>query len=520
MRVGIDVGGTNTDAVILDGEDVLSSVKTPTTPDVKTGILAALDSILADARVNETDLEAVMLGTTQFTNAVIERKQLSEVAAIRLGLPSGNGLPPKCGWPTDISELLGDHVYMMQGGTLYDGRELSQVNPGESRTIIQDIKRKGLNAVAISAAFSPMSPRCELELANQLQRAVPGIRVTCSHLIGRLGLLERENAAILNAALLDFASRFVSSFQEALRDRGFTCPFFISQNDGTLMDVDFVKRFPALTFASGPTNSIRGACKLTGLDNAIVIDIGGTTSDIGILVDGFPRESNTVIEVGGVRTNFRMPDVLALGLGGGSLVLDNGTLIGPESVGHRLPTEGLAFGGDQLTATDLLVAAGKSNVGRGTGSFVLPPETITNGLETIQNMLNLGIEKMKPSSVPLPVILVGGGSLLVTGKLDAASELVRPQHAGVANAIGAAMAQIGGEIERLVCYGDMPREAFIRELSEQAKRTAVLAGADEDSVRISDIEEIPISYMTEGSMRVRIKAVGDIAQLKRRKTVC
>lgn len=510
MRIGIDVGGTHTDAVLMDGDHVVSSTKALTSEDVTSGILDALENILSDSGVKEESIEAVMLGTTQFTNAVVERKKLSEVAAIRIGLPSGKGLPPKIGWPRDISQSLGDHVYMVHGGTLYDGRPVAELDPAEINAVVADIKARKLDTVAISAAFSPMTSQPEKTVAEQLKREIPGVNITCSHSLGRLGLLERENAALLNASLLKFADSVVTSFGEALRRRGLTCRFFVSQNDGTLMDAEFVRQFPALTFASGPTNSLRGACKLTGLDDAIVVDIGGTTADIGILQGGFPRESNIVIEVGGVRTNFRMPDILALGLGGGSLVTDEGRCIGPESVGHNLVTEGLAFGGSSLTATDLLVAAGKVNLGPKQRSVELPAATVKNGLKTIQAMLSQGIEKMMPSSDPMPVVLVGGGAILVADKLDAASEMHCPEHSGVANAIGAAIAQIGGEVERLVSYQEMPREEAIRVMSQEARSIAIDAGADANTIRIADIEETTISYMAEGSTRLRIKAVGDI----------
>lgn len=516
MRIGIDVGGTHTDAVLMDGDKVISSTKALTSEDVTSGILEALENILSDSGVPEDAIEAVMLGTTQFTNAVVERKKLSEVAAIRIGLPSGEGLPPKIGWPEDISKSLGDHVYMVHGGTLYDGRPMAELDPTEIDRVIADIKSKKLDTVAISAAFSPMTSQPELTVAEQLRSAIPGVNITCSHSLGRLGLLERENAALLNASLLKFADSVVTSFGVALRQRGLKCRFFVSQNDGTLMDAEFVRQFPALTFASGPTNSLRGACKLTGLDDAIVVDIGGTTADIGILQGGFPRESNIVIEVGGVRTNFRMPDILALGLGGGSLVTDEGRSIGPESVGHNLVTEGLAFGGTSLTATDLLVAAGKANVGPNQCPVDVPPETLANGLNTIQSMLNQGIEKMMPSSDPMPVVLVGGGAILVADKLSAASQMHCPEHSGVANAIGAAIAQIGGEVERLVSYQEVPRDEAIRQMSEEARTTAINAGADAKTIRIADIEETTISYMAEGSTRLRVKAVGDIARETKR----
>ncbi len=513
MRIGIDVGGTHTDAVLMNGTEVVSATKALTSANVSDGILNALETILGDSGVAESDVEAVMLGTTQFTNAVIERRELSDVAAIRIGLPSGRGLPPKAGWPDDIGDALGGEIYLLPGGYLYDGREIASFDEGAAAKVVDDIASRSLSAVSIASAFSPMNPGPEHFVANLLREKIPGVRITESHRIGRLGILERENAAMLNSALLPFADRVVDSFATALKSRGLDCPFFVSQNDGTLMDAEFVRQFPALTFASGPTNSLRGAARLTGLDNAIVVDIGGTTSDIGVLQDGFPRESNVVIDVGGVRTNFRMPDILAIGLGGGSLVKQGGATIGPQSVGHRLVTEGLIFGGDTLTTTDVIVAAGAADIGDRSMVADLDSATIEKALDTMMLMLNDGIEQMKPSSQPLPVILVGGGAALVTRKPDAASEMHRPEHSGVANAIGAAIAQIGGEAERMVSYRETPRKEAIATISAEAVELAVAAGASRESVKIADVEETTLSYMDEGSTKVRIKAVGDIAAL-------
>jgi len=513
LRVGIDVGGTHTDAVLLDGDDVVASAKALTSDDVVSGILNALEAILSERPGAETSIEAVMLGTTQFTNAVIERRELSEVAAIRIAAPSGRGLPPKIGWPEDISRCLGENNYTIRGGYLYDGWPLAELDDSEVRAVVDDLRRKKVTAIAIASAFSPMNPEPELLLEKVIRAALPDSHITLSHKLGRLGLLERENAALLNASLLSFADRVVSSFVSVIRQRGLKCRFFVSQNDGTLMDAEFARRYPALTFASGPTNSLRGACKLTGLDNAIVVDIGGTTSDIGVLRDGFPRESNVVIEVGGVRTNFRMPDILAIGLGGGSLVEAGGSKVGPRSVGHRLVKESLAFGGGTLTATDIVVASGHASIGDVSRVSAVDPGTVATATKTIMATLNLAIEKMKPSSDPLPVVLVGGGAVLVTEKLKTASEMLRPAHADVANAIGAAIAQIGGEKERLVSYDKTARKAAIAAITAEATDIAVAAGAELSTIHVADIEETAMSYMSGRTTRVRVKVVGEIAGL-------
>lgn len=516
LRIGIDVGGTHTDAVLLDGDTVVASVKALTSADVLTGILEALEAVLSRHPGQEHAVEAVMLGTTQFTNAVIERRELAQVAAIRIGEPSGRGLHPKIGWPSDIASCLGDVTYSIAGGHLYDGWPVAEIDDSEVDRVIADLVSKKAEAVCISSVFSPMNPTPEIEVGRRVRAALPTAHVTLSHTLGRLGILERENAALLNTSLLSFADRVVTSFVAAVRQRGLTCQFFVSQNDGTLMDADFARHYPALTFASGPTNSLRGASRLTGLDDAIVVDIGGTTSDIGILQGGFPRESNVVIEVGGVRTNFRMPDLLALGLGGGSIVSDGGQTVGPRSIGHRLVKDGLVFGGDTLTATDVVVAGGAASVGDSSHVSGLDATMVSTANNRITEMLNVGIEQMKPSSEPVPVILVGGGAILVTGPLAAASELLRPEHAGVANAIGAAIAQIGGETERMVSYDQTPRSDAIAVITAEATEVAVAAGADRSTIRVADIEEIAMSYMAGNTTRLRVKVVGDIAGLASR----
>ena len=511
MRIGIDVGGTHTDAVILDGDRVVSAVKALTSADVVSGITDALDTLLEDGGVHQDKINSVMIGTTQFTNAIVQRRELSPVAVIRIGLPSGRGMPPMVDWPDDIKQAMGGNVYLLHGGYLYDGYPVADIQESEVDVLIQDLIKKGLKNIAISSVFSPMNAEPEIIIGQKIKAAIPDARMTLSHSFGRLGLMERENAGIMNTTLLPFANKVVSSFLDGLSNRGLTCPAYISQNDGTLMSANFVQTYPALTFASGPTNSLRGAYKLTGLKEAIVVDIGGTTSDIGVLQSGFPRESNVVIEVGGVRTNFRMPDIMAIGLGGGSLVMDEGKAVGPQSVGHKLVTDGLVFGGQTVTATDILVASGGADIGDKSKAAHIPKETIKAATKTMHELLDKNIEMMKPGGKEMPVILVGGGAVLVTEGLKAASKLYRPENAGVANAIGAAIAQIGAESERMISYRQTPREEALQAVTNAATERAVKAGADASTVKAVDIEETAIPYMDEGATRLRVKVIGDLA---------
>lgn len=510
MRIGIDVGGTNTDAALMDGSRVLGACKSPTTSDVGAGIVAALKKVLGMTGVSASAIRAVMIGTTHFTNAVVERKRLLEVAAVRLGLPATSALPPMTDWPRDLADTLGRHTFMVKGGHEFDGREIAPLDEAEIVRIGHEIRQRGLKSASVTSVFSPVTSQMEVRAANILRDIVPDLSITLSHEIGRVGLLERENASVMNASLADLSRAVVSSFRNALKELSIDAPFFISQNDGTLMAPDYVERYPVLTFASGPTNSMRGAAALAGEKDAMVIDIGGTTSDVGMLMNGFPRESAVAVDIGGVRTNFRMPDVLAVGLGGGSIVRDDGQRIGPDSVGYEITSRGMVFGGDTLTATDIVVAAGLEDIGDRSLVAHIPAKTIETALDTIHRIADTAVDRMKTSSDPLPVILVGGGSVLISRDLPSASKVIRPDNAPVANAIGAAIAQVGGEFDRIFSLEGTSREAVLDAAKQEARDRALKAGAKESTIKILDVEEVPLAYLPGSATRIRVKAVGDL----------
>ena len=517
MRIGIDVGGTNTDAVLMDGPQVVGFYKCPTTLDVSTGIVSALRRLLTDTKAASNEIDAVMFGTTHFTNAVVERKHLLPVAVIRVALPATRALLPMVDWPEQLRVVLGDNRYLVHGGYEYNGREIAAFGEDEVRKAAADIRAKGLRSAAITSVFSPVNANMERRTAEILEEEVPGIFVSLSSEIGRIGLIERENATIMNACLGDLAERVANSFRSALTDLDIVAPFFISQNDGTLMSAEFAERYPVLTFASGPTNSMRGAAFLSGFKDAMVVDIGGTTSDVGMLVNGFPRESSEAVEIGSVRTNFRMPDVLSFGLGGGSIVRDNASIgIGPDSVGYELMTKGLVFGGDTLTATDIAVAAGIADLGDARLVSHLGRDLVKQAIDEMQEMIEFAVDRMKTSPAPIPIILVGGGNILVSRPIAGSSEIIKPDYAAVANAIGAAIAQVGGEIDRVFSLpaGGMTRLEALDAAKQEASIKAVNAGADPRSVQIIDVEDVPLTYLPSNALRIRVKAVGDLLMSK------
>lgn len=511
IRIGIDVGGTNTDAVVMDGARVLAGVKAATTGDVMTGVVNALADVLKASGKAASDIDVVMIGTTHFTNAVVQRRDLARTAAVRLGLPATASLPPMVDWPADLREAIGNLYYLAHGGNEFDGRQISPVDEAELAAIAEDIKAKGINTIAITSVFSPVSDECEKRAAAIFEKIIPGVHITLSCEIGRIGLLERENAAIMNACLRDLSRQVIEAFRTAITSAGIRGRFFLTQNDGTLMEAAFAEKFPVLTFASGPTNSMRGAAFLSGVKDAIVVDIGGTTSDVGSLQKGFPRQATVAVEVGGVRTNFRMPDVFSIGLGGGSHVVEteNGVKVGPTSVGYRIIEEALIFGGKTLTTSDVVVAAGKYDLGDRARVAHLSSALIAATEARIAAMLEDCVERSRLSPEPLPVIVVGGGSILVD-KPIAGLDLIKPDHFAVANAVGAAIAQVSGEVDRVYALADIGRDAALADAKKQAVAAAVAAGAAHDSIEIVDVEDVPLAYLPGNATRVRVKAVGEL----------
>ena len=523
MRIGVDVGGTNTDAVLMDGADVVAWTKQPTTADVSSGIAAAIVTVLEQAGVSTDAVASVMIGTTHFTNALVERNKLDQVGILRLASPSGEALPPLTGWPDDLAACIGEHIFLLPGGYEFDGREIAPLDEGRVRDAAVALRERGIRSIAISSIFAPINGSMEDRAAAIVRDVYPDAAITLSSAIGRVGLIERENAAILNAALSSLAGHVVTSFEGALRTIGVDAPLYISQNDGTLISANQARLYPVLTMGSGPTNSMRGAAFLTGVKDAMVIDVGGTTADVGVLANGFPRECSIAVDIGGVRTNFRMPDILAIGLGGGTRIhldpslyeadaLDADALrVGPDSVGFRITEQARLFGGDTLTASDVAVANGHASFG---DSALLPafsPVVRAAVWDRIEAIIAEGVDRMKTTRGDTVILAVGGGNFLIPDALDGASRVIRPPHAGVANAVGAAIAQVGAQIEQVVSYSAQPREEVLALLREQVRDQAVAAGGDPDTVEIVEVDEVFLSYMPGRAAQVRIRAVADLA---------
>lgn len=528
LRVGFDVGGTFTDGVLMRGREVLAKAKSLTTQDVTAGIVEALDAVLAESEANPAEISMVSLGTTHTTNALIERRNLNKVGIFRLGAPATTAIPPLTGWPEDLKQAISgtELVHVIRGGSEYDGRDIVPLDKQAIAKACREMKGK-VDSVAITGVFSPITTDHE-EQAAVLVREILGddVHVTLSHRIATISLLERENSAILNASVITVMQRAVSSLKTAVRERGITAPLFIVQNDGSVMSADYAMDYPIFTVASGPAASVRGSVYLSGIEDGVVVDIGGTSTDVAYIVKGFPRESSITVTIGGVKTNIRCPDLLSIALGGGTIVKHEGeevTALGPESVGYNLVRLGKSFGGPLLTVHDTAVALGKLDrklevfktdfVTHPEKVNALPKRLIANAWSAVKVTIEEAIDKMKTTAEPVPAIFIGGGAMVVPKEgISGVSEVLCPNHFEVGGAIGTTIAEIGAYAEGVVDLEKEDRDNAIARVTEQAKDNAKTAGAIRETVEVIDVEEIPFTYMPGKREKIRVRVKGQVLE--------
>ena len=327
-----------------------------------------------------------------------------------------------------------------------------------------------------------------------------------------MGILERENAAILNSALSKVGKDVSLGLKKSLHQLNIDAQIYFSQNDGTLMNLEYTVKYPIFTIGCGVTNSIRGASFLSKVKNAVVLDVGGTTSDLGILQNGFPRESAIAVEVGGVHTNFRMPDIISIGLAGGTCVKGdiNSFKIGPESVGYKITEEALVFGGNTLTLSDVATKLGRAFDDKINNVCDLDIKYCELIQEKVKTTLEDLIDQMKTNQDDVDLVLTGGGSIIVPEKLQGVKNIIIPPHYNAANAIGAALGQVSGDVEKVYSLDKISREDAINEVKEEAIKKAQMAGAKLDSISVLFIEDVPLAYLPGNAIRIKIKVVGDL----------
>lgn len=494
----------------------------------------------------------MVIGTTHFVNAVVQRSPaLRRVAVIRLCGGSeegfGRGIPPFVDFPADLrAHIESSEMYFCSGGYQISGDEISPLVKAEIQRVAEELVKNNVSNVVISGMYAPLNHLQEITTKGILLNTMDKLggsnykpRITLSHEVSGLGFLARENAAILNATLRPLAEKTIYGFQKAMEDifQGSPYTLYLTQNDGSVLGASEAVELPIRTFNSGPTNSIRGgeflwraAAEADGhkhgekTEPLAVVDIGGTTSDSGLLLpNGLPQMSSVMSLVGGVRTNFALPAVESIGLGGGSIIrqMENGNVsVGPESVALELLTKAKLFGGESLTATDIVAASEiHSPTGHNPFNGLGQPEhlgdvtfeLVKKAQAVMRQKIEELVDRTKIQKGNIDVLIVGGGAPIInTDEPLAGVRMVRKVKGGeVANAVGAAISRVSGVIDTVVNTSNQSIREAQEAVCKLAIEKAIANGAKPETIQIAEITMLPIQYV-DAKARILIRAVGQL----------
>jgi len=454
MLLGIDVGGTFTDAVIIDGANVVSWAKRRTTKDnLMNGITEALGAVLVD--IDSAQIEQVTLSTTVVTNTIVEHKE----QPVDLYVVAGPG--------RNVDDIFPVRPVYLKGYTDHRGLVVESTKCEAINHIAHTVQsRSGTNLAAVSAKFGVRNPKEELDVTNALSAMYDTIS-TGSSLSGNLNFPRRTISAYFNSAVTDVFNRFRQAVRDALVAHNITAPVYILKADGGSLPIDTIASVPVETVFTGPAATVLGleALRSATLGHTVALDIGGTTTDISLWKQGEPLMTKEGVSIRNYPSAVRSFAVTSVGIGGESVVrYNNGNLtVGPERVGPSV-----ALGGIEPTLGDALIVLGKAQYGDGQKAYdgIAQIDSTIDATTMAQRIVNVAVQVIQAGIdtvvanenkrpiyvvadivhpdpfVPAQLVIVGGTAAslgpIIGDQLGLPIHI--PSDAAVANAIGAGVA--------------------------------------------------------------------------------
>lgn len=454
MLLGIDIGGTFTDAVIIDGANVVSWAKRRTTKDnLMNGITEALGAVLVD--IDSAQIEQVTLSTTVVTNTIVEHKE----QPVDLYVIAGPG--------RNVDDIFPVRPVYLKGYTDHRGIVVESTKCEAINHIAHTVQsRSGTNLAAVSAKFGVRNPKEELDVTNALSAMYDTIS-TGSSLSGNLNFPRRTISAYFNSAVTDVFNRFRQAVRDALVAHNITAPVYILKADGGSLPIDTIASVPVETVFTGPAATVLGleALRSATLGHTVALDIGGTTTDISLWKQGEPLMTKEGVSIRNYPSAVRSFAVTSVGIGGESVVrYNNGNLtVGPERVGPSV-----ALGGIEPTLGDALIVLGKAQYGDGQKAYdgIAQIDSTIDATTMAQRIVNVAVQVIQEGIdtvvakenkrpiyvvadivhpdpfVPAQLVIVGGTAAslgpIIGDQLGLPIHI--PSDAAVANAIGAGVA--------------------------------------------------------------------------------
>ncbi|MBD7936414.1 hydantoinase/oxoprolinase [Cytobacillus sp. Sa5YUA1] len=517
MRLGIDVGGTNTDAVIIDDSgNIKAWSKQLTTSNLGETIYETAKIVLNEANVKPESMKGVFLGTTHVLNELYYPKNLAKTALIRL-TKKPSKIKPGLFWPSHLSKYIIKEFHLE---TKYDfTRQIPHYDEIDHESVfkmIKELEKAKVESVCIVGAFSSFYEDEENNLKKVIASHMPSLSVTVSNEIGSIGFLDRENASLLNSMLSFVMKDALSSINDIFKNLGLHCPYWITQNDGSLMKVEEAIKLPIFTIGSGITNSLRGASKLTGLKNFIGIDVGGSTIDIGMVSHGHPQTEEGPVKVLDIPVNVRLPKVHSLSTGGGNLVnTHNGDLLIEDTIASDITKDGLAWGGELWTISDSFLKifphSFKDKHIKYENLEGISTEDCLKVVNTVSSRIREKIRQLQPKDQYVPLVLVGGGSpLLLNNIFTKFDKAIQPVGYQICNAVGACYAPLSSSLDKVFWLNDRTKEEIVEREKERVITELIHKGAKPETIKINRVEEFPFDYLKGEMFRLKIMAFGDL----------
>jgi N-methylhydantoinase A len=541
MILGIDVGGTHTDAVLIENFQLIKKVKVLTNQtNIMASLLETANLLISDENINH--IERIVLSTTISTNAIVQNK-INRVAMILL---SGPGLSP-------ATLNLGEDAYFAKGYVNHRGIPVHGLSRRQLAHISHEISAKQIKHIGIVGKFSSRNPQQELDTAELLQE--PSRMMFLGHtLSGQLGFPRRIATTYLNAAIHDIYRGFVQDVQKFIEKIGVNIPVYILKADGGTMLLNQSLACPVQTIHSGPAAGIMGVLATASIkEDAVALDIGGTTTDISVFADGVPLLEPYGVTINGRKTLIRGLYTKSIGVGGDSVVkVEKGhIIIGPQREGPAF-----ALGGPFPTPTDAMIVEGIVDFGN--------PSKARDAIARIAGLLNMDVQDAAHAVVEKMAAMIAGNvrkilaeinnkpvytihellegkiiqpkMLCVAGGPAAVAPVIArnlgypysiPEHSEVANALGVALSRTTAEItiladtekEELIiceegCVQSIPRKFSLDDAVEAGKNAlrekAVRMGARAEDIIMEVTESQSFNmirdfYTTGKNIRVKVQ---------------
>jgi len=436
MIIGIDAGGTNIDGVLVSRKGMIDSVKVPRDSNELASIEKVLRLLVGRNELNPESINRIVIGTTLILNAALEGK-LERCGCI---LIPGPGLHPSLA-------CAGERNFISEGYIDHRGRKVEDLRPEKIKRFMEE--NEDLKCFAVVGKFSTRNPELELEAADLIGDRI----VSMGHRVApELGFPRRASATVFNAKSIPIFSSFIEELEHTMNKMGISAPVYFVKSDSAMINTQTAREIPSVTVKSGPAMSTLGLLALTGVNEGVAVDIGGTTTDVGLIING-ELKIREKIDLAGYRTFISSIDSIDIPLGGDSPVyIKNGEIV------IRRCREGpaAAFGGEKATVTDALHVTGLFTDGDFTKArqaiqqidFSQTPELLSEKIidtfcsQIVQEMLEFlderGIREIPP--------LLGGGVLspyllpVIAEKIGA--QYIIPKFPEVAGAVGCAVARV------------------------------------------------------------------------------